>query len=302
MSIEQGVKIIAGLLLMVALAVVGTLWWMSSRSTPPASVQAVGTNACNSEGAVKYYDGTATIKEYYAGDPDDYSMFYGTLEVAGADTSAVHWSDNPGRMELIFVDNQTYQRDSGYSDERDSEWKPVDFKPGHPLGLFTDYGSNPLCPDVSKLRSLGTEKLDDVVVQRYTQRDEDGGPHLTYENAKDAPKTTSDRPYLKLQELLVDVDGQLHKVEMYYVIINIDGRMAVSESEYTFSGIARRTSSRPRNWRGSDRRRHVRCSVEGRREHGGDLHGGSGHTTGAPEYCEPQAYDIVAIMANYQSR
>ena len=28
----------------------------------------------------------------------------------------------------------------------------------------------------------------------------------------------------------------------------------------------------------------------------------SGHTTGAPEYCEPQAYDIVAIMANYQSR
>ena len=198
MSIEQGVKIIAGLLLMMALAG-ATLWWWAGRGPSEVSAQEAVQNACTSLELAKYYDVSITATEYFD-DPSDAHTLYVTMLVADKDFHQTYTAEGrDDTLEYIRVNGVVYERETRLS----SEWKLSDRKlAGDPLSHLA-VGNSPICPNVGDFREVGSETVDGIAAKRYSEKPPGGI------NVK--PEDVGYR--VAFNDLLVDKDGQLLKVE-----------------------------------------------------------------------------------------
>ena len=149
----------------------------------------------------KYYDVAMRATETVANNPDANITLLMTMYVAETDFHAIISEEGvPGSLEQIRIAGQVYERE----DILDPEWKPVPHKLNNP---FWEFGTNPLCPDVSGFRELGTEDLSGVEVKRYTDKPNDYKPGLDVSDAFQGIKES------QFHDLLIDTDGQVLKIE-----------------------------------------------------------------------------------------
>ena len=207
-------------------------WWRAAGETPEVSAQDAVQNACNSLEVAKHYDVEAWATEYGV-DPNNSFTIYVTMTVADSDFHQTFSAESRNDTEeFIRVDGVVYERRSRLG----PEWKLSDRKlEGQPLSHLP-VGSNPLCPEVSGFREVGKEILDGSEVKRYSEKPSEG-VNVSIEDFDSKYHIQA-----RFEDLLVDKDGQLLKIETEKYRTGIDGAsgatvLVTTRQEMTISGI-----------------------------------------------------------------
>ena len=224
MSIEQGVKIIAGLLLVMALAG-ATLWWSAGRGPSAVSAQERVTNACGRMDEEDDFD--FTMRFTTTGQPNALGLT-ARIRVSGDDFEGASTYDGQTEPYIRYarVDGTDYLFIT-----HKNEWQVGDRLLADLDYAFPGIGDRTICPDVLGFREMGADQAQGA----------SGVKHYTDRPAEDGVSGASTEPFeATYYDLWIDGNDQMvkHKMEIYLVDSeNGVEKQITTAATTTFSGI-----------------------------------------------------------------
>ncbi len=218
--------------IVIAAAIAGAVYLWMVANTPEVSGQLVPSGACVETDAVVSYD--IDVIDTEVSDGQTFRMRR-QISISGRDFHSIT-SDLAGtwKTETKQVGGVGYIRTGVGTEE--TLWQRLE----RPLNDITrndaGLGSNPMCPDVSRFRRIGSERAaDGTDLRRYTDAPEDGSRAAM----RSAPGLPSGQRSVQ-QEVLVDQQGQLRELRIDEELRYIENGTPVHSTfrrKETFSGI-----------------------------------------------------------------